>query len=501
MTTHTHVNRRDRGAPPAPGAPVHTRWNPRLVGLVAVLALVNFVVDSAITAPLVVLPEMLEHFDTDQAAWLNATATLAGVLWAPLLGRSADIWGSRRVLVATLLLSGVGAVLCAVAPSLWLFVPGRMLQGASLAAVFLSVAIVRGVAAPRLAMVVVGIVTTGSAFLNILSRFLVEHLATAFGFQVLFLVSSVVAAAMAFCVHRAVPESGVVTPGRLDVRGALLLGAGLVGVLGYISLGAELGWFGPVPLLLAVAGVAGLVRWLRHTRRTPEPLVDLGALSRPLVLTLLVVFLGAGSYQSMLQLVPLVGDVSGAQGLGYGLADQGSVALLLAAPGFGVMLGGPLAGWLAARVGPARTLVGAVLLGTLATVGMFVGTSVFVAAFCFAFLLGVTVGALGTSGFNMAGSLAPANKQGIVSSLVMLMVSVGAVVFDFVGAAVLTTTSVVVDGETVRSAAGVDGYTAIASLAFVAALVLAVTLLRHRQDDGGVVTATPELATTRGGAR
>ncbi|MFJ7768729.1 MFS transporter [Streptomyces sp. NPDC097107] len=218
----------------------HTRWNGRLIGLVAVLALVNFVVDSAITAPLLVLPEMLDHFGTDQAAWLNATAMLAGVMWAPLLGRSADIYGKRRVLVVTLLLSCAGAVLCAVAPSIWVFVPGRMLQGASLAAVFLSVAIVRGVCAPRIAMFTVGIVTSGSAVLNIASRFLIERLAVEFGVQILFVLSAFVAGAMAICVHNVIPEPLVKAPGRIDVGGALLLGGGLAGVLSYVSLGADL---------------------------------------------------------------------------------------------------------------------------------------------------------------------------------------------------------------------------------------------------------------------
>src|SRR5919109_508525 len=102
------------------GAGLHAGWNGRLVGLVAVLALVNFMVDSAITAPLIVLPEMLDYFATDQAAWLNASAMLAGVMWAPLLGKSADVYGKRRVLVLTLSVSGAGAVVCAVAPTIWL---------------------------------------------------------------------------------------------------------------------------------------------------------------------------------------------------------------------------------------------------------------------------------------------------------------------------------------------------------------------------------------------
>ncbi|MEV0274949.1 MFS transporter [Streptomyces sp. NPDC050610] len=456
----------------------HAKWSGRLVGLVAVLAMVNFVVDSAITAPLIVLPEMLDHFGTDQPAWLNATAMLAGVAWAPLLGKSADIHGRRRVLVLALLLSCAGAVLCAVAPSIWLFVPGRMLQGASLAAVFLSVAIVRGVCAPRIAMIIVGIVTSGSAVLNIASRFLIEKLATQFGFQILFLGSAFVAVVMAICVHKLVPDSPVRTPGKIDFGGALLLGGGLAGVLGYISLGSDLGWLAVAPLALLVCGIAALARWLLTSSRKPDPLIDIRELSGPLVLTLLVVFLAAGSYQSVLQLIPLVGDVSAGQHLGYGLADQGSVALLLAAPGVGVTLGGPAAGWIAARVGPASTLAGAVLLGTVVTIGMFLGVSQLPVALCCGFLLGVTVGALGTSGFNMAGSLASPERQGIVSSLVMVMVSIGSVTLDFVGAAVLKSTSVVVDGETTRSVTGVFSYIAIAAGAFAIAALLAVRLVR-----------------------
>lgn len=207
-------------------------------------------------------------------------------------------------------------------------------------------------------------------------------------------------------------------------------------------------------------------------------MIDIRNLSGPLKLTLLVVFLGAGSYQSMLQLIPLIGDVSADQELGYGLADQGSVALLLAAPALGVVLGGPVAGWLAVRIGPASTLAGGVVLGLVATLGMFLGAAQLPVALCSAFLLGVSVGALGASGFNMAGALASAGRQGIVSSLVVVMVSIGSVVFDFVGSAVLDSTVVVVDGETTNSAVGVFSYIAIASATFAIAAMLAVMLVR-----------------------
>ncbi|TWG07865.1 MFS transporter [Saccharopolyspora dendranthemae] len=456
---------------------LHTRWNRRLIGLVTVLVLVNFMVDTAITAPLIVLPQMLEHFGTDQAAWLNASAMLAGAMWAPLLGKSADVHGKRKILVLTLLISCAGALVCAVAPTTWAFVAGRLLQGSAVAALFLTVAIVRDVCAPRLAMVVVGIVTSGSAVLNIVSRFATENLAAENGFQVLFVLSAAVAAAMALAVRAVVAESPITTPGRIDFGGAALLGTGLIGVLSYISLGSELGWLEIGPLVLLIAGAAALARWWVVSARAEEPLIDVRGLGGPLLLTLLIVVLATGSYQSMLQLLPLVGDVPLSQGLGYGLAGQGSTAMLLAAPGVGVMIGGPLAGVLAARFGPVVTLAGAVALGTIGTAGMFAGVGSFPTALVFALLLGFTVGALGTSGFNVAGSLAPASQQATVSSLVMVVVAIGSVVFNFVGSAVLRATAL----PAAYSGAGVFTYIAIASVAFGVSTALAVVLIRQRK--------------------
>ncbi|WP_035857917.1 MFS transporter [Cryptosporangium arvum] len=459
-------------------ARLHSRWNARLLGLVAVLAMVSFVADAAISAPLVVLPEMLDHFDTDQAGWLNASATLAGVAWSPLLGKSADIYGRRRILVLTLFISCAGALLCAVAPTIWVFVPGRMLQGAALAAVFLSVAIVRSLCAPRIGMIVVGIVTSGSAVLNIASRFLIEQLANEYGFQILFVLAACVAAAMALFVHVLIPESLIKTPGTIDFSGAVLLGGGLAGVLSYISLGSGVGWLSAGPLALLIGGIAALTWWYVASTRKPDPLIDVRNLGKPLALTLLVVALGAGAFQSMLQLISLISDVSPDERLGYGLAGEGSIALLLGSAGLGIMFGGPLAGWLAARLGPIPALAGVVVLGTVVTIGMFLGASQFAIALFCSLALGVTAGALLTSGFNTAGTLASAERQGVVSGLIMVSVSIGSVVLDFVGAAVLTHTHVVVDGETSNSATGVYSYVVFASGAFTLATVLVVLLWR-----------------------
>ncbi|MFD8278993.1 MFS transporter [Streptomyces solisilvae] len=466
----------------------HTRWSKRLVGQVAILILVNTMVDTVVTAPLLVLPEMLDHFGTDQSAWIDASSLLAGAMWAPLLGKGADIHGKRRVLVMTLITAFVGALVCLVAPNLWVFILGRLLQGAAVGAVFLTVALIHDMCAPDMAMVATGIVTSGSALLSIVMPALFDITASAFGWRSVFVASAVFAAVAGVLVRGLVPPSTITTPGRLDIAGAALLGGGLAAVLSYVSLGSEFGWFAVGPLALLAGGAAALARWFLVASRIPEPVIDIRNLGRPLALTLLLVAFGTGAYQSMLTLFGHIAKVSPDEHLGYGVAAPGALGLLYGVPAIGIVLGGTLAGALGTRVGPAATLAGGVAIGTVGTVGMFFGDSVLPLAIVCSFLLSLTAGTLVTSGFNMAGTLASPERQGVVSSMVMVMVAIGAVILKFVGSAVLQSTNTVVDGETVNSALGVHRYITMATSAFMVAAVVAVILLRTRRRRAGTRT-------------
>ncbi|WP_255621111.1 MFS transporter [Pseudonocardia sp. DSM 110487] len=456
------------------------RWSGRLIGWVAVLVLANRVADTVMTTPQMVLSEMLEYFGTDQVAWLNSSALLAGAIWSPLLAKSADIFGKRRVLLLTLLVAGAGSVVCLIAPNLAVFLLGRVMQGAAMAVVFLTVALTRQISTPRVAMTAIGIVTSASAIVGIVEPFLMDPLIDRFGFQSVFAVSVALAAVAALCVLRLIPESPVRSSGRVDVGGALLLGGGLAAVLGYASLGQDLGWLSGGMIILLAAGAAALTGWVVLALRVDDPIVDIRALNRPLVLTLLAVVLAAGSFQAMIQLTDLITEVSPDLGLGYGLKDLGPEAVLFAAPAPGILLGGTLAGWLATRIGPARTLLGGIAIGTVATFTMLAGVSSFpLMAGCIG-LLGIAAGAIGASGFNLATDLAPPERHGVVSGLVSVMLAIGGAVVTVAGTAVLNATTTEVDGAPHNSATGVYLYVLIAGILFALAAVTATVLVRNR---------------------
>lgn len=448
-------------------------WRGRLVWWVVILIVANTLVDTVVVAPLLVLPQMAEFFGTDQSAWLNASAILAGAMWAPLLGKSADIYGKRRVLVFALLAGGVGALICLVAPHMGIFLLGRAIQGTAVGSVFISVVYIRQMFPARVGMTSVGIVTSGSAILGIASPFMFEAIVAAFDFRAVFVVSAALAVTAAIAVRVFLPESPVHARGRLDVVGALLLGLGLAGVLAYVSLAPSAGWTNLGLLALLAVGIALLVGWVISALRLQDPVVDLRTLTRPVVATLLVVVLGVGAYQALLQLVGIIGQTPPEAGLGYGLGGgSGSLGLMFALPALGAATGGVLAGWLGGRIGPSRTLIGGVLIGVASAAGLLASTSAFVPAAICAGLLGLTAGALVTSGFNLATTLVSEEKQGVVASLVQVMLGVGAVVMNIVGGSVLSATS---DAATsAPSALGVTLYILVMLAAFGLAAVVAV---------------------------
>ncbi|MFI9488535.1 MFS transporter [Promicromonospora sp. NPDC052451] len=465
-------------SPHRPAAREYDGWRAQLVWWVAILIVANTLVDTVVVAPLLVLPQMAEFFGTDQSAWLNASAILSGAMWAPLLGKSADVCGKRRILVLALLVGGTGALICLIAPNIGVFLLGRVIQGAAVGSVFITVVYIRQVFPAGVGMTAVGIVTSGSAILGIVSPFLFEAVIDAFGFRAVFVVSAALALAAATAVRMFLPESPVLAHGRVDVAGALLLGLGLAGALSYISLAPTAGWtdFGLLGLLLI--GFVLLAAWVVTALRTAEPVVDLSILTRPVIATLLVVVLGVGAYQALLQLIGIIGQTAPEEGLGYGLAGgSGSLGLMFALSALGAATGGVLAGWLGGRVDPARTLAGGVLIGTVSAIGLMVSTASFLPAVICVGFLGLTAGAVVTSGFNLSTTLVTEEKQGVVAALVQVMLGVGAVVLNIVGGSVLSATTA--PGSSTPSAQGVDLYIVVMLTAFASATVIAAWIPRR----------------------
>ena len=282
--------------------------------------------------------------DTSGVAWVLTGYLLAAAVATPIAGRLGDMLGKRRLFVASLLVFAAGNAVAALGDTLEVVVAGRVLQGIGGGIIPLAISIIRDEFPAERVPGSIGLISAIFGIGGGLGLVLGGVVTDALSYHWIFWIGAVVAALAALAAQLLVPESPVRTPGRVDLRGAALLAAGLVPPLFAISRANEWGWGSARTLGLIAAGVAVLAVFVAVERRTAEPLADVRALSAPPVLmtNLTTLLVGFGMFGSFM-LIPQLAETPAASGYGFGLDATGAGLLLL--PGSLVMLfAGPVVG-------------------------------------------------------------------------------------------------------------------------------------------------------------
>jgi MFS family permease len=234
------------------------------------------------SAVLPLLPRLQTELDTTVTAvsWTFTISLLVGAVATPLFSRFGDMYGRRRMLLASFALLLVGSVIAGLASSLPVLLAGRVVQGFSVAVIPLSIGVVRGALPPEKMATGIGTISAtigiGSGLGLVLSGVVAQYTT---GFRVVFWVMGVLAAVAlvigALVLRDPTPPQG----GRPDVPGAVLLAGGLVTLLLGITEGQSWGWTSAGILGLFVASAVLFAVWVAVERRTAEPLVDVGLLT------------------------------------------------------------------------------------------------------------------------------------------------------------------------------------------------------------------------------
>ena len=319
--------------------------------LILSLAALAFALAQTMLIP--ALTELAKSLNTDASgvAWTVTAYLLAAAVCTPVFGRLGDMFGKRRLLVVALGIFVAGSVLSALGTSLEVVVAGRVLQGAGGGIFPLCFGIIRDEFPREKVGSSIGLISAtfgigGGAGL-ILGGLITDHAS----YHWIFWLGAISAALAAIFIELFVPESPVRTPGRVDVRGAIVLGLGLTAPLLAIAKANEWGWGDTRTLGLFVVGAVVLSFWVWLQRRTPEPLVDIEMLRQPTVAmtNFATVLVGFGMFGSFI-LIPQLAEAPKSSGYGFGLDATG--AGLLMVPGALVMLvAGPLSGVLGTRFG------------------------------------------------------------------------------------------------------------------------------------------------------
>jgi MFS family permease len=264
---------------------------PSLLGIGLVVSVI-----SSLGAPLIPTIAHDLHASLSATQWSLTATLLVGAVASPVVGRLGDGPHRRTVLLTCLGLVTLGGAVAALAGSLPMLLAGRALQGIGLALLPLTMAAARDhLPAARSAQTIATLSVIAAVGVGLgypITGFIAEYLdaSAAFWFGAVASGLALLLAALFF----PAPET---TPRRhsLDVRGAVLIGGGLVALLLALEKGAAWGWGSGSTLGLLVLAVALLALWTRNELHVEAPLVELRLVRRRSVLTANVTGLALGT--------------------------------------------------------------------------------------------------------------------------------------------------------------------------------------------------------------
>ncbi len=388
----------------------------RWVVAVTVLGSAIAAIDSTVVG--IALPAMGHnfHLSVSSLQWIVSAylLTLAGLL---LVGGSlGDRFGRRRVFLVGVGSFALTSLVCAVAPNAAVLITGRALQGVGAALLTPgSLAILRASFVPDDQGRAIGAWSGLGGVATAIGPFVGGFLISAVSWRLIFLIHLPISVVVIVMARRHVPETTDPTAtGRVDLPGAVLVSAGLVGVtMGIIDAPGH-GWTSPPVVAALLGGVLALAAFLVVEERTAHPMLPLAIFrSMQFSATNIVTFVIYAALSGALFLLPI--DLE--QVAHYSPLEAGTSLLPLTAI---MLVFSSRSGALATRIGPRLQMtVGPVVVGAGMVLFRLVGpsggylTSVLPAILVLGAGLALTVAPLTTTAL----SSAPIEHAGVASAV------------------------------------------------------------------------------------
>jgi EmrB/QacA subfamily drug resistance transporter len=414
------------------------------------------------------LPTLAQVFNASfqHVQWIVLAYLLAITTLIVSVGRLGDITGRRRLLLTGIGVFTLASALCGFAPTLWMLIGARALQGIGAAIMMaLTMAFVGETVTKAKTGSAMGLLGTMSAIGTAMGPSLGGLLIGGFGWRAIFLITVPLGLLTLVLAHRYLPadrQKPKTDRAGFDPLGTLLLALTLAAYALAMTLGR--GSFGPFNSALLLAAGGGACLFVFTEARVTSPLIRLAmfrdpVLSGSLAMSLLVA--------TVMMATLVVGPFYLAHGLGL---DAVRVGLVLSVGPFVAALTGVPAGRIADRFGAQRmTLAGLIAMATGCLT-----LSVLPETFGIGgYLLPMVVITLGYALFQTANNTTvmadvQPDQRGVISGLLNLSRNLGLITGASALGAVFALASASVDIATARPEAVASGL----RITFAVALVL-----------------------------
>jgi MFS family permease len=421
---------------------VDARW------VILALGLCGSTVSMTFTLVLPLLPDLpaILGASADDVAWVSTAALLSGSVATPVLGRAGDLYGKRRVALASIACCAAGSVLAALTSSLSVLILARALQGLGIATVPLGISIARD----ELPMEKVGsgiaLVSASLGIGNGLGMPLAGLLTDVADWHAVFWFSAAQSLLCVVAVLLVVPESPVRDEGRFDAVGSLGLVGVLVCLLLPISKGNAWGWTSPLTAGLLVTAVVGGALWTGYVLRIPSPVVNLRSMARGPVLKVNITGLVLG-FAMFAVFYGTIVHLQLPDGLDHGFGASLVFAGVLMIPGaLAMIVMSPVSARMSAAYGARVTLaVGSVIVSAGYVVLLTVLDSI-AAAVVGVVVVNIGVGLAYGAMPALVMAYVPASQTGSANAVNSLFRSGGSAVASAIGGVILAAMVVTLDG-------------------------------------------------------
>lgn len=344
----------------------------RIVAFLCLVELTSGILQGYYTPILTDIARHLGIHDGD-VNWFEAAQLTVSALAVPVLAKLGDLYGHRRILLVSTVLTAAASWGVALAPDFWTFLAAWSLQGFYVVWLPLEIALVfsrvhgvpDGAARTRRAAgVLVGALEFGVIAGALAAGALVE--AFAGQLQLVLMIPAVAVTGCWFAIRFGVPESAGRAAGRVDTGGFALLAVGLLLItsgLTFMRLGGPGAWWA---WALVAAGVLVFIPFVRVQLGREDPLVDIRMLRSksmwPVQLT--AGLFGVSVLGAQAPLSTFARTDPALHGYGLGLR-AGQVSIIIGVYVLALLVGALLYPVVTRRLTPRWTLVGAAaLVGT-----------------------------------------------------------------------------------------------------------------------------------------